>query len=218
MKKIFLTLAVLCGIGLMVGCKSGTTNDTANDSIITEDTMTIAEDSTIVETDTLPEEENDGVVSKDIDISLPLYTFKDMGIHDKLTQIIDGWEDDYDALEITYWPTVDTISTYGEDSLPYGYNLLVNTVHYYYHGDSYEDVAGHVAGCCMIGKKFCYIRSSTTRDRLFVKTSERKHHTVYSCNTVCPCLEVMAFIRLGEDGNLFHMPLEELHSVSIPNR
>ncbi|MBR3784322.1 MAG: hypothetical protein IKJ78_07680 [Bacteroidales bacterium] len=35
MKKAFLTLAVLCGIGLMVGCKSGTaTNDTiATDTV-----------------------------------------------------------------------------------------------------------------------------------------------------------------------------------------
>ena len=36
MKKAILTLAVLCGIGLMVGCKSGTADENATDSAVVE--------------------------------------------------------------------------------------------------------------------------------------------------------------------------------------
>ena len=40
MKKVFLALAVLCGIGLMAGCKSGTTNEETNDTMQTTDSTT----------------------------------------------------------------------------------------------------------------------------------------------------------------------------------
>ena len=208
---------------MMTACKSNSSNDTETDSILTEDTIVAPTDSTpndtTIGTDTVNEAENDGIESKTIDISLPLYTFKNQEIHDKLLPIINDFEDNYDALEITFWPTIDTISTYGKDSLPYGYNLLVHSTHYHYYGDFYEDIANYVVGCCMIGKKFCYITDRRTRDRLFVKTSERKHHTVFSSNTVCPCLEDEAYCLLGEDDALFYLPFTELNrGISIPNR
>ena len=222
MKKAVILCAIVLGLGL-TACKSNSANDTETDSIMTEDTIVAPTDGslndTIMETDTLLEDNNDGIESKTIDISLPLYTFKNQEIHDKLLPIINDFEDNYDALEITFWPTIDTISTYGKDSLPYGYNLLVHSIHYHYHGNFYDDIANQVVGCCMIGKKFCYITDRRTRDRLFVKTSERKHHTVFSSNTVCPCLEDEAYCLLGEDDAIFYLPWTELNrGISIPNR
>lgn len=225
MKKIFLLGAMVCAIGMMTACKNGTTNDAAADTI-TSDTMAENTDSIISSSettpvDTIPDEQNDGVVSKAIDITLPLYTFKSQEVHDKLQQIVGGWKDDYSALEITFWPTVDTITArYAEDTIHYGYNLMVNSVHYGYHGNAYEDIASTVAGCCMIGKKFCYIQNRLTRDRLFTKTTERKHHTVYSTYTVCPCTEYEDYFLLGDDDNMDHLSFDykRLHSMTIPNR
>ena len=225
MKKIFLLGAMVCALGMMTACKNGTTNDAAADTI-TSDTMAENTDSIISSSettpvDTIPDEQNDGVVSKAIDITLPLYTFKSQEVHDKLQQIVGGWKDDYGALEITFWPTVDTITArYAEDTIHYGYNLMVNSVHYGYHGNAYEDIASTVAGCCMIGKKFCYIQNRLTRDRLFTKTTERKHHTVYSTYTVCPCTEYEDYFLLGDDDNMDHLSFDykRLHSMTIPNR
>ncbi|MCR5039228.1 MAG: hypothetical protein K6A94_07840 [Bacteroidales bacterium] len=225
MKKIFLFGAMVCALGMMSACKSGTTNDAAADTI-TSDTMTENTDSIISSSettpvDTIPDEQNDGVVSKAIDITLPLYTFKSQEVHDKLQQIVGGWKDDYSALEITFWPTVDTITArYAEDTIHYGYNLMVNSVHYGYHGNAYEDITSTVAGCCMIGKKFCYIQNRLTRDRLFTKTTERKHHTVYSTYTVCPCTEYEDYFLLGDDDNMDHLSFDykRLHGMTIPNR
>lgn len=225
MKKIFLLGAMVCALGMMTACKNGTTNDAAADTI-TSDTMAENTDSIISSSettpvDTIPDEQNDGVVSKAIDITLPLYTFKSQEVHDKLQQIVGGWKDDYSALEITFWPTVDTITArYAEDTIHYGYNLMVNSVHYGYHGNAYEDIASTVAGCCMIGKKFCYIQNRLTRDRLFTKTTERKHHTVYSTNTVCPCTEYEDYFLLGDDDNMDHLSFDykRLHGMTIPNR
>ena len=45
MKKAILTLAVLCGIGLMAGCKSGTTDENAS----TNDTMQPADKTVVAE-------------------------------------------------------------------------------------------------------------------------------------------------------------------------
>ena len=53
MKKAFLTLAVLCGIGLMFACKSGTTSDTVTTDEIT---WTTIEDKLA---DGIPLDEND---------------------------------------------------------------------------------------------------------------------------------------------------------------
>ena len=225
MKKLFLLGAMVCALGMMTACKSGTANDVAADTI-TSDTMagntdSIISDSDTTPIDTTPDEQNDGVVSKTIDISLPLYTFKSQEVHDKIQQIVNGWKDDYSALEITYWSTVDTITArYNEDTILYGYNLMVNSVHYSYHGNAYDDIASSVAGCCMIGKKFCYIKTRLTRDRLFTKTTERKHHTVYSTNTVCPCTEYEDYFLLGGDNNIDHLSFDykRLHGMTFPNR
>lgn len=225
MKKLFLLGAMVCALGMMTACKSGATNDAAADTI-TSDTMAENTDSIISSSettpvDTIPDKQNDGVVSKAIDITLPLYTFKSQEVHDKLQQIVGGWKDDYSALEITFWPTVDTITArYAEDTIHYGYNLMVNSVHYDYHGNAYEDIASTVAGCCMIGKKFCYILNRLTRDRLFTKTTERKHHTVYSTYTVCPCTEYEDYFLLGDDDNIDHLSFDykRLHGMTIPNR
>ena len=216
---------MLCALGMMAACKSGTGNEAAADTIasdtIVENTDSIISGSEATPIDTTPDEQSDGIESKAIDINLPLYSFKNQEVHDKLQLIVNGWKDDYDALEIIYWSTVDTITArYSEDSILYGYNLMVNSVHYGYHGNAYEDIAGSVAGCCMIGKKFCYIKNNLTRDRLFTKTIERKQHTVYSSNIVCPCAEYEDYFLLGEDDNIVHLSFDykRLHSMTFLNR
>lgn len=218
MRLAGIAMAVVCGLGLLCACTNGAVNGAVDDSMAAVDSIVAVADSTTMATDTVPDAQGDAVEGKSIDISLPLYTFKNPSIGERLQQTVGKWKDDYDALEITYWPTADTISTYGVDSLPYCYNLLVNSVHYEYNGNAYEDVADQVAGCCMIGNKLCYITNRTTRERLFVRTTERKRHTVYSSNTVCPCSEYEAYMLLGEDESLFYLPLEELHRVSVPGR
>ena len=168
--------------------------------------------------DTAPGELNDGSASKAMDISLPLYTFKSKEVHDIIEQIVDKWKDDYGALEITYLQTVDTIiANYGEEIIPYGYNMIVNSVHYDYHGNAYEDIADKVAGCCMIGKKFCYIKNRLTRDHLFRKNTGKKSHTVYSYNTVCPCAEYEDYFLLGGNDNIVHLSFDykKLHSMTF---
>lgn len=221
MKKVFSIGTMVCAFGMMAACRSETANGNAADTTVSdtiaENTYSIISGSETTPIDTTPDERNDGMVSKTIDISLPLYAFKSQEVREIIQQIVNEWKDDYSAIEITYWPTVDTITAnYGGDTILCGYNIKVNSVHYGYHGDAYEDIAGRVAGCCMIGKKFCYITNRLTSDRLFRETAERKHHMVSSSNIVCPCTEDEDYFLLGEDDNIAHLSFD--FHIIIPNR
>lgn len=226
MKKLIVLSLLMFAIGMMTACKGWVANNAVVDrmtsGIMAENTDNIILDTEIKPIDTTDNEQDEVFLSdnKTFDINLPLYTFKSQEVHDKLLQIVNEWKDDGSELEITFWTIVDTKIAYGEDTILYRSKLMLESVHYDYHGDAYEDISSMASGCCMVGKKFCYITSRLTRDCLINRTDERKHHKVYSSNTVGPCREYNVYFLLREDDNIVHLSFDykNLPSIVFPNR
>ena len=109
-------------------------------------------------------------------ITLPLYEYKDNVVHDELLCIVrDFYDYDEDvALFIEYYDRIDTIYTY-PDSIPFRYNLYIQTLHDDFRIGTYDSIVSKVSGCCMIGNRFCYISNNgSTIDGLFTKTTDTK--------------------------------------------
>ena len=165
------------------------------------------------------------LVLKETEVKLPLYEFKNKDIHNKLLSLIEEYLVDndgsrFEALFIEYYSELDTIGTYGEDSIPYGYNLLIETVNGSFHGDVYEEIMPRVTGCCMIGDYYCYIgNNDLTTDRLFTKTEEVRKDTLYKYNHMCWCCEEELEILLDEHDSILYVPYWEIkHCGSSDSR
>lgn len=104
-----------------------------------------------------------------IDIELPLYKFTNEELYKQIKDIAKG---NCDAFAITYLPTTDIVK---RDTLQWHYNLLISPIIYKYHGNSYDNIAHEVVGCCMIDTIFCYIYGKTILKRLFTHTGKKKN-------------------------------------------
>lgn len=188
-------MAVVISILFITACNSNSGNNVAID---VDDNTTTVVDTLAEMNDTTIKTIEDWIVYETIDFSLPLYKFADTKIHDTLLYIVNNqFGNDFDAVSIVYFPTVDTIGTYGKDSVPYLSNLQIETVHYNYHGDLWKSELESMIGCSKIGDNLCYIKDELTLERLFVKTSEKIHRTLILKNTVHPCtseLGILIFI------------------------
>ena len=188
-------MAVVISILFITACNSNSGNNVAID---VDDNTTTVVDTLAEMNDTTIKTIEDWIVYETIDFSLPLYKFADTKIHDTLLSIVNNhFGNDFDAVSIVYFPTVDTIETYDKDSVPYLSNLQIETVHYNYHGDLWKSELESMIGCSKIGDNLCYIKDELTLERLFVKTSEKIHRTLILKNTVHPCtseLGILIFI------------------------
>ncbi len=195
MKKILTIIVVGISILFITACNSNNENNVAID---VDDNTTTVIDTVVEMKDTTIKTIEDWIVYETIDFSLPLYKFVDTKIHDTLLSIVNNqFGNDFDAVSIVYFPTVDTIETYDKDSVPYLSNLQIETVHYNYHGDLWKSELESMIGCSKIGDNLCYIKDELTLERLFVKTSEKIHRTLILKNTVHPCtseLGILIFI------------------------
>ena len=181
MKKILTIIVVGISILFITACNSNNENNVAID----------VDDNIIAKADT-------------ITLCLPIYKFANTKVHDTLLSIVNNYFlNDLDAVSIVYFPTVDTIGTYGKDSVPYLYNLYIGTINYDYHGGTWKSMLESIIGCSMIGDNLCYIECDITLKRLFVKTSEKIHRTLILENTVCPCAELDAYCYLFDTDSLF---------------
>ena len=137
-------------------------------------------------------------------ITLPLYEFKDNVVHDELLCIVSDfyhYEGD-EALFIEYYDRIDTIHTY-PDSIPFGYNLFIQTIHDEFRIGTYDSIVPKVSGCCMIGDEFCYISNNgLTIDRLFTKTTDTRSDTIYVTNRLCYCVENDACLFLTSNDSI----------------
>ena len=201
MKKILTIIVVGISILFITACNSNNENNVAID---VDDNTTTVIDTVVEMKDTTIKTIEDWIVYETIDFSLPLYKFADTKIHDTLLSIVNNqFGNDFDAVSIVYFPTVDTIGTYGKDSVPYLYNLYIGTINYYYYGGTWKSMLESIIGCSMIGDNLCYIEGDITLKRLFVKTSEKIHRTLILENTVCPCAELDAYCYLFDNDSLF---------------
>ena len=153
MKKILTIIVVGISILFITACNSNNENNVAID---VDDNTTTVIDTVVEMKDTTIKTIEDWIVYETIDFSLPLYKFADTKIHDTLLSIVNNqFGNDFDAVSIVYFPTVDTIGTYGKDSVPYLYNLQIETVHYNYHGDLWKSELESMIGCSKIGDYLC---------------------------------------------------------------
>ena len=155
MKKILTIIVVGISILFITACNSNNENNVAID---VDDNTTTVIDTVVEMKDTTIKTIEDWIVYETIDFSLPLYKFADTKIHDTLLSIVNNqFGNDFDAVSIVYFPTVDTIGTYGKDSVPYLYNLYIGTINYYYYGVTWKSMLESIIGCSMIGDNLCYI-------------------------------------------------------------
>jgi hypothetical protein len=139
-----------------------------------------------------------------IDIELPLYKFTNEELYKQIKDIAKG---NCDAFAITYLPTTDIVK---RDTLQWHYNLLISPIIYKYHGNSYDNIAHEVVGCCMIDTIFCYIYDKTTLKRLFTHTGKKEKHTVQSWSEICLCQEIEEYCYLYDNDSLVYFPVWEL--------
>ena len=183
MKKIMMIIAVTISIITTTACNSNREKNIAVE----------IDDSIIAKTDT-------------ITFCLPLYKFANTRIHDTLLSIVNNYFlNDLDAVSIVYFPIADTSGTYSDDSIPYLYNLYIETIHYFYTSNTWKDDYRYMVGCSMIGNKLCYIKEELTLERLFVKTSETIRDTLVfrPLDEVCACEELDSECYLLDNDSLF---------------
>lgn len=207
MKKILLIYIVLYAIGISACNNNNTTpievvnNTPINiDSIATNDTDTTIINNTEAEAD----KKDLDKPSYTIDIELPLYKFTNEELYKQIKDIAKG---NCDAFAITYLPTTDIVK---RDTLQWHYNLLISPIIYKYHGNSYDNIAHEVVGCCMIDTIFCYIYDETTLKRLFTYTGQKGKHTVQSWSEICLCQEIEEYCYLYDNDSLVYFPVWEL--------
>ena len=207
MKKTLLISLIAGIVGMISACHNNNTpievvDDTpiTIDSIATNDIDTTIINNTEAETD-----------KKDLDkpsyvteIEIPLYKFKNEELHNRIKDIAKG---NCDAFAITYLPTTDIVK---RDTLQWHYNLLISPIIYKYHGNSYDNIAHEVVGCCMIDTIFCYIYDETTLKRLFTYTGKKEKHTVQSWSEICLCQEIEDYCYLYDNDSMVYFPVWEL--------
>ena len=146
-----------------------------------------------------------------------LYNFRNQNIHDKLLSIVEDAfnEDSFDALFIEY-TQLTTIGTYGQDSTPYHYNLLIQTIHDDYSPQRYKTISENSIGCCMIGDYLCYISNNKiTASRLFLKTSDTVSDTIRTTEDECFCYEEAAYCLIDNKEHIFYKKLNDDFQIQI---
>lgn len=183
MKKILTIIVVGISILFITACNSNNENNVAID----------VDDNIKAKADT-------------ITLCLPIYKFANTKVHDTLLSIVNNYFlNDLDAVSIVYFPIADTNGTYSEDSIPYLYNLYIETIHYFYTSNTWKDDYQYMVGCSMIDNKLCYIKDELTLERLFVKTSETICDTFVfqTLDEACACAELDAYCYLFDNDSLF---------------
>ena len=207
MKKTLLISLIAGIVGMISACHNNNTpievvDDTpiTIDSIATNDTDTTIINNTEAEAD----KKDLDKPSYTIDIELPLYKFTNEELYKQIKDIAKG---NCDAFAITYLPTTDIVK---RDTLQWQYNLLISPIIYEYHGNSYDNIAHEVVGCCMIDTIFCYIYDKTTLKRLFTHTGKKEKHTVQSWSEICLCQEIEEYCYLYDNDSLIYFSIWEL--------
>ena len=208
MKKILLISLIASIVGIMTACNNN--NNTPKemddnipisiDSISTHDTDTIIINNTEAEAD----KKNLDKPPYITEIEIPLYKFTNEELYKQIKDIAGG---NCDAFAITYLPTTDCVK---RDTLQYHYNLIISPIIYKYHGNSYDNIAHEVVGCCMIDTIFCYIYDETTLKRLFTYTGQKGKHTIQSWAKICPCQELEGYCYLYDNDSLVYFSIWEL--------
>ena len=206
MNKRVLICTTLCAIGIGACHNSNNTIEAADDTPITIDSIATKDTDTTIINNTEAEADKKDLdkPSYTIDIELPLYKFTNEELYKQIKDIAKG---NCDAFAITYLPTTDIVK---RDTLQWHYNLLISPIIYKYHGNSYDNIAHEVVGCCMIDTIFCYIYDKTTLKRLFTHTGKKEKHTVQSWSEICLCQEIEEYCYLYDNDSLVYFPVWEL--------
>ena len=207
MKKTLLISLIAGIVGMISACHNNNTPiEVVDDTPITIDSIATNDiDTTIINNTEAEADKKDlDKPSYTIDIELPLYKFTNEELYKQIKDIAKG---NCDAFAITYLPTTDIVK---RDTLQWHYNLLISPIIYKYHGNSYDNIAHEVVGCCMIDTTFCYIYDKTTLKRLFRYTGQKGKHTVQSWSEICLCQEIEEYCYLYDNDSLIYFPVWEI--------
>ena len=207
MTKILLICTALCALGISACNNSNNTPIEMDDNIpIPIDSIATNDiDTTIINNTEAEADKKDlDKPSYTIDIELPLYKFTNEELYKQIKDIAKG---NCDAFAITYLPTTEIVK---RDTLQWHYNLLISPIIYKYHGNSYDNIAHEVVGCCMIDTTFCYIYDKTTLKRLFRYTGQKGKHSVQSWSEICLCQEIEEYCYLYDNDSLIYFSIWEL--------
>lgn len=207
MKKTLLISLIAGIVGMISACHNNNTPiEVVDDTPITIDSIATNDiDTTIINNTEAEADKKDlDKPSYTIDIELPLYKFTNEELYKQIKDIAKG---NCDAFAITYLPTTDIVK---RDTLQWQYNLLISPIIYEYHGNSYDNIAHEVVGCCMIDTTFCYIYDKTTLKRLFRYTRKKEKYTVQSWSEICLCQEIEEYCYLYDNDSLVYFPVWEI--------